>query len=426
MCAVLALVMFAPSLGAQSPIRRFDVRASIDLFDRVWRAVEDRYYDPKLNGLDWSATRAEFRPLAEAASDESELYGVLRRMLGMLGDAHTRIFSPADGYDRLRPAGVTVGLTARRVEGDAAIVWVEPGSEAARQGVRPGWILRAIDGVAVEDALARVRNDLGYSSTPQALETLGFERLFWGQSGTEVEIAVEDVNGTVREIVLRRRFVDFPRRVVSRRLPNEIGYIELTGFAPDIEREFEFALESMRDTRGLVLDLRQNGGGFVSSVVKVASHFLGRDVALGEFITRQGRRSRRRTERVRANYRAPIVVLTSARSASGAEMLAAALAEYGRAKVIGVQPSTCGCLLGVSRTIDLPDGGKLNISDTDYRTARGNRIEGVGVRADEVVDLRLADLRAQRDRALEIAVEKLRRDSQPRADLPLSTPRLNR
>src|SRR5438067_306918 len=60
------------------------------VFDDAWETVRERYYDPAFHGVDWEAERAEFRPLAAAAETTAELYGVLRRMLGSLHDAHTR------------------------------------------------------------------------------------------------------------------------------------------------------------------------------------------------------------------------------------------------------------------------------------------------------------------------------------------------
>lgn len=110
-------------------------------------------------------------------------------------------------------------------------------------------------------------------------------------------------------------------------------------------------------------------------------------------------------------------------------MLAAALQEHSRALIVGTQPSTCGCLVGVSRTLQLPDGGKLNVSDVDYLTARGRRVEGTGVRADHLLEPRLEDLRARRDRALEWAVDRLTRSIQSDAGGPprnLSTTHANR
>ncbi len=381
----------------------------IRVFDQVWRAIFDNYYDKQFRGVDWRLQREIFRPQAEAARSSAELYRVLRQMLGKLGDAHTRIYSPEDGFDRHRPAGTTVGVVVRRIEGRAVVTWVEPNSEAARQGIRPGFIVLSVDGLPVENKLERIRADIGESSTRTALELQSYDRLFYGPRETPVPVTFIDWEGNRRPVTLVRRFVEFQRRVMVKKLPHRIGYIEVTGFGPEIEKDFEVAMQEVQGTRGLILDLRNNGGGFVTTVAQLASYFFPEEVNLGEFITRQGRATPRNTQRLRTQYREPLVVLVSARSASGSEIFAAAMQERKRALVVGTNPSTCGCLLGVSRTLRLLDGGKLNVSDTDYRTAMGRRIEGLGVKPDLQVEVRVSDLLASRDRTLELAVDQLGR-----------------
>jgi carboxyl-terminal processing protease len=353
--------------------------------------------------------REIFRPQAEAARSNAELYRVLRQMIGKLGDAHTRIYSPEDGFDRHRPAGTTVGVAVRQIEGKAVVTWVEPGSEAARQGIRPGFTISRIDGAPVEKSLERIRDEIGESSTRTALELQSYDKLFLGPRDTPVAVTFVDSEGRLRPVTLLRRFVEFQRRVTVKKLPYGIGYIEVTGFGPEIEKQFEVAMQETQGARGLILDLRNNGGGFVTTVAQIASHFFPEETGLGEFITRQGRATSRQTQRLRTVYRGPLIVLVSARSASGSEIFAAAMQERKRALVIGTNSTTCGCLLGVSRTLRLPDGGKLNVSDTDYRTAMGRRIEGTGVKPDLEFEVRVADLLSGRDRTLEVAVDQLGR-----------------
>ncbi len=410
-----------PNADAQKdvPISRSE---GLQVLENVWKAVSERYYDRSFNGIDWKAQLETIRPLVDEAGNRQELYRLLRRMIGSLGDAHTRVFAPEDGFDRNRPSGITTGVSVRRVEGAAVVTWVEPGSEAAKQGLRPGLRIKSIDGTPVEQVVAAAREDVGISSTPLAREVLSFERIFYGPRDTSLEVEVADPEAETRKAILRRRFVEFQRRVLTRRLPNEIGYIELTGFAPEVEREFDAAILSNQASRGLILDLRNNGGGFVSTVARVASHFFSRQTELGVFITRQGKASPRRTQRLKNIYRGPVVILVSARSASGAEMLAAAMQERRRATIVGNSAATCGCLVGVSRSVNLPDGGRLNVSDTDFRTAFGRRVEGAGVAPDERIELRISDLADGRDRALEWAVDHLARLDLP-ADTDLSTQR---
>jgi carboxyl-terminal processing protease len=397
------------SVSSSAPVPKED---RLKVFDQVWRSIYDNYYDRKFKGIDWRAQRDLYRPMAENALTNAELYRVLRQMIGKLGDAHTRIYSPEDGFDRNRPSGTTVGLVVRRVEGKPVITWVDPNSEAARQAkLAAGNTLLAIDGTPVEKILERIRAEIGESSTSTALELQSFDRLFYGPRETPVQVTFLDGEGKSRTVVLMRRYVEFQRRVTVKKLPHRIGYIELTGFGPEIEKDFDAAMQSIQGTRGLILDLRSNGGGFVTTVAQVASYFFPEETNLGEFITRTGRATPRQTVRLRNYYREPLVVLVSSRSASGSEIFAAAMQERKRALIVGTNLTTCGCLLGVSRTLRLPDGGKLNISDTDYRTALGRRIEGTGIKPDQQVEIRINDLVANRDRSMEAAIEQIARTS---------------
>ncbi len=398
-----------PIASAQGSSTTGSREERIRVFDQVWRTIYDNYYDRHFRGIDWRMQRDVFRPQAEAARSSEELYRVLRQMIGKLGDAHTRIYAPEEGFDRHRPAGTTVGVVVRRIEGRPTVTWVEPGSEAARQGIRPGYTVSQLDGIPVETRLERIRSEIGGSSTQTALELLSYDKLFHGPRDSPLAVTFVDREGRLRPVTLVRRFIEFQRRVVVRRLPHRIGYIEVTGFGPEIEREFDIAMQEVQGSRGLILDLRNNGGGFVTSVAQIASYFFAEETNLGEFITRQGRSTPRNTQRLRTIYREPLVVLVSARSASGSEIFAAAMQERKRALILGTNPTTCGCLLGVSRTLKLPDGGKLNVSDTDYRTALGRRIEGTGVKPDLRFDVRVADLLAGRDRTLESAADQLGR-----------------
>ena len=106
------------------------------------------------------------------------------------------------------------------------------------------------------------------------------------------------------------------------------------------------------------------------------------------------------------SFHGPVVILTSAQTASAAEIFVASLQEARRARVIGT--STCGCVLAIRRRHVLPDGGELDVSEMDYRTNRGTRLEGSGITPEETLPPTRADLRARRDRARERALELLK------------------
>jgi carboxyl-terminal processing protease len=99
-------------------------------------------------------------------------------------------------------------------------------------------------------------------------------------------------------------------------------------------------------------------------------------------------------------------VLTGPRTASAAEIFAAALQERGRARVFGER--TCGCVLAIRRRHPLADGGLLDVSEMDYRTATGRRLEGAGITPDRTVALTRRDLSERRDPALSAALAYLK------------------
>src|SRR5829696_96220 len=97
----------------------------------------------------------------------------------------------------------------------------------------------------------------------------------------------------------------------------------------------------------------------------------------------------------------PLVVLTSETTSSAAEILVAALQAKRRARVIGTE--TCGCVLAIRNRHALPDGGVLDVSEFDYRTAGGVRLEGVGVKPNKVIQLQRTDIYSRHDPAFELA-----------------------
>src|SRR5882762_7266401 len=116
------------------------------VFDDAWSAINQRYYEPGFNGLDWNAQRTTYRSLAAAANSSEELYSVLRRMIAPLNVPHTRVFTPEEKFDWWRPRFVTTGIAIREVDGLPTVVEVERDSVPRRAGVRAGDQIESVDG----------------------------------------------------------------------------------------------------------------------------------------------------------------------------------------------------------------------------------------------------------------------------------------
>jgi carboxyl-terminal processing protease len=410
---LLALCTLACLLPAGAARARRADEEQARVFDDVWELVRERYYDPALRGVDWEGLGESLRPLAARARDEAEFYAVLRRLLGSLRDPHTRVFPPGESVDWRVQRFVTVGLSVREVEGVVVVTGVARDSEAARAGLKPGDAILSVDGEATATVVARRLSELG--GAPSA-RLLAVARLFDGARDTEVAVVFRrEPGGRARSARLRREVFARVPEFTLRREGGGVAVARFNLFTEGTAARFVRALRAEEGrARALVIDLRDNGGGETEAMTDIASTLLPAGAPLGRFTGRDGLaliEPRTRSSFLSAaeapyGFRGPVVILTGPRTASAAEVFAAALREAGRARVVG--ETTCGCVLGIRRRHTLPDGGVLDISEMDYRTAGGLRLEGSGLAPDEEVTPTRAELRKGRDGAMERAVELLK------------------
>jgi carboxyl-terminal processing protease len=386
------------------------------VFDDVWRTVGARYYDARMRGLDWAAERDKFRPLAAGARTTHEFYTTLRRMLAELHDAHTRVYSPDERFEWDRPTFTGVGLGLREINGQLVVARVEKKSDAERARVRAGQVLSKIDGEPVETLLARRADEGATASTKTAARLSAIAHLFDGERDTTTTLTLTDDDGRERVVRLRRSTQTLTPRLEVRRVEG-VAVVHFNLFTQEIATALVRALRDdkrLSKARGIVVDLRDNGGGEAESMIDAASAFLPAGTPLGAFTDREGRTIEipltRRAMLFAADsitsYNGALVVLTGTRTASASEIFAAALKEAGRARIVGER--TCGCVLAIRARHPLPDGGLLDVSEMDYRTAHDLRLEGVGVAPDEIVSPTRADITRGRDAALLRAVELLK------------------
>ena len=407
-----------PSASAHGRVTTATREGRLIVFDEAWQTIRERYYDPALHGVDWEELRASLRTLAAEAGGEDEFYSVLRRLTGRLRDAHTRVFSPDERFDWQRPTYVGVGVSLREIAGEIVVTAVERGGEAERGGVRAGDALSSVEGEPAAALFARRLAEEAGASTELAARQQAAARLFKGERDTFVTAVFTKDGaraGATRSVRLRRALRSRPP-ALSVRKSDGFPVVNFNMFVPEIESELMRALRlsELRGARGLVIDLRENGGGHAETMTDIASAFLPQGTHLGEFTDRDGRVSSAPQTRAAmlfaadavAEFRGAVVVLTSTRTASAAEILAAALQETRRARVIGEH--TCGCVLAIRRRHTLPDGGLLDISEMDFRTALRTRLEGRGVTPDELVQPTRRDLGDGRDPALERAIHILK------------------
>ena len=382
------------------------------VFDDAWARINERYYDLTFHGLDWDAQRTTFRALSAQASSSQELYAVLRRMIASLNDPHTRVFAPEEEFDWWRPRFVSVGFTIAEIAGLPTVIKVDRNSAPKGAGVRAGDVIETVNG---EAALSLVISRLANLSDPASASARFrvFAKLLDGPSETSVEITWKGKDGKPKSARFDRYWLQRELGVRVRREQGEYAVIEIEAFTKSIAVAFARDLkQKLPGARGLILDLRTNGGGDAEAMSDIASTFLGIGTNLGQFTDRAGTsftisthfRSLLTPDPI-AQTKLPLIVLTSERTASAAEIFVEALRVSGRATIIGTE--TCGCVLAVRTRHLLPDGGLLDVSELDYETAQGQRLEGHGLMPDETVAVERSDLYSGRDRAMELALSEL-------------------
>ena len=382
---ILFVLLFVPALLRAG-------EKQLKLFDQVWKQVHDEYYDAKFNGVDWDAARTRYRPEAERASD-GEIYKILEKMTAELKDAHTRVIGPREAREDRTRNRVAFGFALRLVEGQYVVTQVEPRSPMAVAGVQKGWVLRSVDSSTASSGAGPREIAAWYSKAAIREKCL---------ASSTVKFDFMDARNVVHPLSAKCTTVNTTTRQEASRLGGGVLYVRLDRFQSSTGAWFTQILESNRDASGMILDLRLNPGGLKSQLLKCLEVLYAKPLSAGVDVSRKGKQHTWKVHGHGARaFTKPLVVLLDELSMSSSEILAAAVEETGRGRVIG-RKSPGKVLL--SYEIALGGGGRLQLAIRDYRTERGRRLEGAGVVPDEVLPLHVADLRNGVDRDMERAL----------------------
>ncbi len=380
------------------------------LLDTVWQTIAERHVDPPPPG--WEAARERHRAAVLAApplaQDPEALWAALDGVAAEWRDAHTRVEGPRDIARQLRHEFVTLGFSLIDVEGQWVAQRVDPQSAAYLEGLRNGMRLLSWNGEPPDAVWARLQANPRPSSTPQATATRALRRWLDGAPGTVVQSRWLNQDGSELALVSERRTQQRPPTWKLEERQTGVAVLRWNQFDTRLEAPLTEALAQLPSTvRGLILDLRGNGGGSFAMTQRLAASFLP-EPQPGAIVGRKGDPGRPQVLGGKPLYTGPLVVLLDRVSASGSELLARTLQMLGRAKVVG--ELSCGCLLSVSRYLPLAPSARLAVSDGHIRWDNG-RVEGLGVMPDVPVTRTLAALREGRDEVLARAEGLLLREA---------------
>jgi carboxyl-terminal processing protease len=307
-----------------------------------------------------------------ALTDERLVQGSIRGLVDALGDAgHTRYLTPQQYLAEQQALDGTltgIGVVLDQRSGTPLIISVIDGSPADRAGLRSGDLIRTIDGqrtdrASVEELLERVR----------------------GEPGSTVELQVERRDGTRRAFSLVRERIDVPAASWSLVPGTRVAHVRLVQFSGGASDELGDALRQALEAEAsaIVLDLRGNPGGLVSEALEVAGLFMTDEVVYIQE-SRDGGRLPIRTVGDPLVPDLPLAVLVDYGSASAAEIVASALRDAGRARLIGQQTYGTGTVLNV---FPLSDGSAIRLGVQRWLTPEGELIYEAGITPDVVVPL---------------------------------------
>jgi carboxyl-terminal processing protease len=347
---VLSILMLALAFGAGCVINLNTRVAGLDtnLLNQVWGILSQKYVTPD------NVTSVKLNQ------------GAARGMLESLNDPYSAYLNPeayklqqSDSAGSFEGIGAQVGLNA-----DRQIIITAPmeGSPAEKAGIKAGDIILGVNGKSIA----------GLSITETVL-------LIRGPAGTSVKLQVLHEGADLPvEIEIVRAAITTPS--VKYEIRGDILYIKINSFNEQTNKELETVLETvdLKKSTGIVLDLRGNPGGLVTTVVDVASHFL-KD---GVILTLRDNQGKTDSISVHPNgiyTELPMVVLVDHYSASGSEVLSGALKDYQRAVIAGTVTYGKG---SYDSFFQLQDGSAIYLTIGRWLTPLGKEIEGNGITPD--------------------------------------------
>ncbi len=353
--AAAILVLLTLSLGGTLASKAVDPGATYEnlkLFTEILSIVQNQYVD-------------ETPP-------RDLVYGAIRGMLRSL-DPHSSFLDPEMYREmQVETSGTFGGLGIEITIRDDQLTVVAPidGTPASRAGIQPGDKIMKIEGLPTKD-----------------MGLLDAVKRMRGPKGSKVTISIlREGSKEIFDVTLIREIIQVQSVKVEELEPG-IGLIRIRQFQERTARDLDAALEQLdKDGRlaGLVLDLRNNPGGLLSSAVEVSEKFVGD----GKLVVYTEGRVRSQNMRFIAHARHPhmdfpMVVLVNHGSASASEIVAGAIQDWGRGVVLGVTTFGKG---SVQTIIPLSDGSGLRLTTAKYFTPKGRSIHGKGITPDIVVE----------------------------------------
>jgi tricorn protease len=359
--------------------------------------MRNRFYDPKMHGVDWDAARKAYEPLLDYVGDSDELHSVMMEMIGELNASHTGIMGgdePDLSADRIQTRYPGFDLEPDAADGYYKVASIDRKGPADHDYVKlaAGNYILSVNGRALSagDNYWKLFNlipgrkfEFLVNSSPQADGA-------WA-------VGLEPLTAAAKSDLDYDRWVDSRRAMVDKLSAGQAGYLHIRAMDARSYQKFERDLLDNLGKKALIIDERFNGGGGIDQeLLEILNQRK-------KYESWRGRNSVEVPRPVQAFF-GPMVVLQNERSASNAEMFPEGFRTLGLGKVIGMP--TYGAVIGTG-SYRLLDGSTLRTPQVGVFTAKGVSLENYGVQPDVTIDNTPADFLAGLDRQIERSLEVL-------------------
>ncbi|MHB8831296.1 MAG: S41 family peptidase [Patescibacteria group bacterium] len=353
----------------------------------LWKTLKLKYYDN--------------------VSEEKMFYGAMSGMTAALGDPYTSFFEPKiakEFSDSLKGEFEGIGAEIGVRNNQLQVIAPLPGTPAEKAGILSGDYILGIngtstEGMVTEEAVTLIRGPKGTTVT------LKIGRLPKSKSpaskaattSTKEEPIIKEYKIKRDKITIKSVILTWPK--------DGIAMIAVTNFNQDTDVEFKAAVDEVlaKNAKGIILDLRNDPGGYLDRSTAISGEWVGDQVVVSE------RRKGKIIDEFQGTGNArlkniPTVVLVNQGSASAAEIVAGALQDYGLGKIIGMKTFGKGSVQDYS---EFDDGSAIKITIAEWLTPKGRSINKSGIQPDIEVDRTIDDYNENRDPQLDKALEYL-------------------
>ncbi len=355
------------------------------ILENVQELLELKYYDRSFRGIDLKQKFNAAKDQMKTQEKNWQIYRTIAQVLIDLGDSHTTFLPP----DRL--FRVEYGFTSMIIGARCFVVDVKLGSNAEKQGLKRGDEILAFNSIVPNRDTYWVINYLIYGLDPQ--ENLKLSLRTPDNRNKEITILSRFLSPKERKEERRKRKADEQSKPVKcQPIGQEIMACKLRTFQVE-KNVIDQMMKEVGSKRKLILDLRGNGGGLVSTEMYLTSRFFANDVVIGTEVMRDRSKQRTASGSGEKAYMGELIVLVDSESASASEVFARTIQLEKRGKVVG-DTSAGAVMTSIGYAITTPMAGRtveyqkpyqvsfMSVSVGDLVMRDGGRLEGVGVSPD--------------------------------------------